>query len=369
MAVSITITPTYPIAGRKLTGAISLSGGGNYARIWCTDAPVGSALQKQLEAESVSRIQVFEGGTQDRWEFTPEVGGVYVLTSQEYQRGVNTTGGGWHGAPTNNPSETKIGSEAALSVQVGQRLAMALGGGADTATLAMHVFGNRIRPTTVADHGEKTPAILNANSPRAKIASLTPAVLTQVAAIQSMDVDLALGTLSTLITDFIDKYNAHRVTTSSSIHNAADSDNEIKDAFRSPTSPKGVVASVAECLRIVERHMRNDSGSGDGSASYHQLTSTNRIDWTNLVPEQLKAVPDISRALVAYGALVGAYEAHLTSIAVHGSVDVTNVLTSQSAFVSLHRAWADVIKIQSPTVPATANTGAALLLAHGCTEE
>lgn len=364
MAVTLTVTPTYPVAKRKLYATIGLTGGGNYARIWCTDAPQGSGLRGVLDEGVVSRVQVYEGGTVDRWEFTPDVGGVYVLTAQEYTRGASTTGGGYEDAPETAPSETKIGSESALTLRVGQRVLVKLGAGQDAAQLVTYVVDGTFRPTTLADHGEKSPAIVDANSPRAKYAALNATVQSFALTNSNATVSSVIGAVSTMVTDFIDKYNAHR-TLVGGVHNAADTVNVIADEFRLPASPKGLVTSIAECVRILERHMRNDSGSGDGSGSFHQVSSKDCIDWTNLIPEPMRAVPDVAQALVSFGAVVGAYEAHRVSLVVHGIADGTNSIGALSTFVSMHRAWADVVKAQSPTAPSTENSGAVLLLAYG----
>lgn len=360
MAVTITPSPTYPVQGRPAKIAVAVTGGGNYVRIWCTDAPLGSDLRAVLDDNAITRTEVFKGDAGTDWLFVPDKGGVYVLTAQEYTRGASTTGGTYVDSPGNAPSETKIGSETALTLQIGQRLTHQLGLGADTATLVLHVFDDTIRNTTLADHGEKTPAVIEGSTPRAKSAALATAVVTATEQLASTSATGILGTLSSVVADLVDNYEDHRV--SASWHNPADTDtdNEISEGYRLPNSPKGLVDSVQQCARMIDRHMRNNDGNGDDTAAYHLVSTVKYIDWANLLPDI--GVGEVGKALAVLGALTSAYESHRVSTTVHHTADTTNSLAARPKLVTLHEKFFEAIKANSPSAPATINSGAQVLI-------
>lgn len=341
------------------------TGGGNFVRVWCTDAPPDSDLKTQLTKLGASRVKVFEGDVSSdaekgtAFEFQPDNGGKYVLTAQEYTRGASSYGGGYAGDPNGYASETAIGSETSVSVVVGDRHEITMGVAPNTATLVLYVWDDRARRTAFDLHGETTPAIINPSSPKAATAAadatIVAAALALADATSGTLVSTIIGVPSSSLTNLITKFNAH--LTQGGVHASSDSDNSIAASFKSPTSPQAIARSAAEVLRKLDRHMRNDSGSGTGSASsvYHSASA----DWTNLL--QVLSAGDLGASLVATAEAWRAYEAHRMST-VHAASDTTNTLTALSPLLDLHRAFMDVLAQSNPTTPATQNSGTTRLL-------
>lgn len=362
MAVTIATSPTYPTTKAPARVTFILTGGGNFVRVWCTDAPEGSKLKTELTSTEQSRILAFEGGAADVWTFAPDKGGVFVFAAQEYTRGASAYGGGYKGDPRGYPTETKIGSESTLNtLRVGQRLEMPIGVKGDTATLVTWVWDINVRETSAALHGEVTPALVNPKSERARTAIALPTVtaaLDQLATVGNA-VTL-LGDASTIATNIIDKFNAHR--TQAGKHDANDADNVIAASFRNPSTEAAWKLSVAEILRMLDRHMRNDNSAGTGSAAYHKVGGIVLADWT----DGLVAGPpgDIPGVITALADAWRAYEAHRVNTLVHVASDTTNTLTALPKLHDLHRAWLAALQPTGLTVPATANSGAVVLI-HG----
>lgn len=367
MAVSFsTQTPTYATVNTGASVTFSLSAGGNFLRLWCTAAPDGAKLKSELDQSSAARVFVFEGDATATWKFMPDAGGVFVFAAQEYTKGATP---GFRGAYTGDPrgfeTETKIGSEASLSIQIGQRITQKLGVGSDTATLAIHVFGATIRATTFDVHGETTPFLLEASTTKAKTAVVDATVLSSLAALVAgggVAAATALGTLSSIADDIIQKFNAHR--SQATVHAANDPTNVISRAYESPTTPASLQRTVAEILRMLDRHMRNDDGSsaGTGGVAYHFVGSINRADWANALIAQPPG--DLTACIVGLSDAWRAYEGHRVNTGVHTSADTVNTLTALSPLLTLHKAFLSSIQATSPTPPNTANAGVVTLV-HG----
>lgn len=357
MAVSITTLPEYPTTKTAARVSFALSGGGNYVRVWLTDAPSASKYKAELTDQQAPRLKQFEGGVADKWDFRPDVGGSYLFAIQEITRGT-TYGGGYKAAPGypgsgSYPGEVLV-TESTATIRAGQRLEMPVGVGGDTAKLGLYVWDATIRATTVGVHGEVTPALLNPSSDKARAAIAASTVVTALAALSGVAAATALGTLSTVANNIIDKFNAHRVQ--GGVHAANDTANVISGSFKNASSPDALKKTIGEILKKLDRHMRNDDGNGTGSTSYH----TN-ADQTNT----LIAPPpgDIAGCVVALADAWRAYEAHrVQGGSVHSSNDTTNTLTALAALPDLHRAFLVQIQPASPTPPSTANSGVVTLV-------
>ncbi len=358
MAVTLASTPTYPVPNRVVRFTPTLSGGGNWFRIWVTNAPTGTQWRNDLDTTSAPRLEVYANDTVGQWEWTPTKGGVYVFKAQEYTRGSGGSGG-YQGAPSSAPSETKIGSETTISVYVGQRLTQTLGIAPDTATLALWVWNDTIRATSLVEHGEKTPSVTAPTSPKAITATLNSSLITAVAALANVSCTTALGTLSTVINDIIDNFNLH-TQLEAGVHDDPDSESPVQPSFRSPDSPEGTVRTMQEVLRRLELHMRTDAGTGTGTGDWHDVGAGIVADWANL--PVIKAPGNASQAMTAVGAAWAAYEAHRVSTAVHGIADATNTLDALPAILNIHRLFATAIQANSPTAPETVNGGVTLLV-------
>jgi hypothetical protein len=353
MTISITTSPSSPTVKTKCRVTFGATVG-NFVRVWLTVAPQKSKFTAELEQ---SRVLVHEADIAQPFAFEPDAPGRYVFTAAEITKGASVYGGGYRGDPKGLPTETIVG-ESEHSIAIGSRLEMPIGTGKDTGVLAFHVFGDTVRATTKALHGEVTPAIVNANSEKAKLASIDDDVTTALAALVNQPATTILGSPSGVASNIIATLNAHR--TQAGVHFSNDGDNIISTSFALANSPAALMQTSREILNKLDRHMRNDNGGGTGSASpdYHDGADSTAA---------LVATPpgEHAAAIVALADAWRAYEAHRVNSVVHDTADGTNTLTALPPLLNLHRRFLEVIQPLSPPAPPTANAGVVTLIGGG----
>jgi hypothetical protein len=80
---ALSTIPAYAPRGRKVSVIFTLTeSGSNFVRVWCTAAPLGSALRQKLDgdADPLNRVQVHQGqgGENHPWRETFDVGELSV---------------------------------------------------------------------------------------------------------------------------------------------------------------------------------------------------------------------------------------------------------------------------------------------------
>lgn len=367
---TLSTTPTRTLPGQtaRLEFTLTESASGtaaNWVRVWVTTAPEGSEWRGELDDVEGDRFLVYEGngGVGNKLVTTFAVGGKYTLKAQEYVKGTGY-GGGYEGAPDTYETETEAGSEATLTLYVGERLAFTLGYGEDTATLILYVFNDTITATTPSD-GEISPAVEegSASTQKAQIAADSSA--TAIAALAGVATSTAIGNPSTALNDILSKYNTHRA--SAVFHSAADTDNTVSTAFTSPTTPKGMSAAINEYRRKLDFHMRNAkytvSTPGDsdtGSQAYHAVGG-NRADLANLIEAPAAQESSVGSIMVLIADYWRAYEAHRVNTSVHSAADTTG-LTALSPLLDVLHDFNAALHDESPAAPPTAQTGVVKLV-------
>ncbi len=371
---TVSTVPTLVASGKKSRVKFTLTESNtNYVRVWCTAAPEGSGLGNKILAlgkiASAPRVQVFEGqgGADHPWANTFDKGGVYTLKAQEYTKG-NAWGGGYLNDPRGAPTETKVGSEATLSLLVGDRLTHQLGTGPDQATLVVYAWNDTIRRTSKATHGEDSPAIVNPTSERARAAAGKAAVLTQLGFLVDDTLTSLLGASSLLgvVADLQSKFDTH--LTFASRHDTNDTNNTIGTELSTTVSPDGFPAALALIARKIRQHLTNDSGSGAGSAAYHKVSGNEKADWLN-VPIMMSCTPETATALLSD--LVRSVYEHVggpgaPTVAIHGNnTTTTQVPATIGSLVELHRAFFTALALNAPTAVAGQGSLAAALASYG----
>lgn len=362
---TLTLDPTYPVPKTTVRVTFTPTGvGANFVRVWVTDAPTGSTYRKQLDKAATNQLMVFESSI-PVWETGVfDVGGTYVLSVQEYQKGgTNSYGGRYEGDPNTAISETPIGAASTLSVYIGQRVTCSLGFGADKAKLVLWCWNDTVRATSTAVHGELSPAIINPSSSRALAALNDTAVKSMLSQLDGGTISVLVGTPASIISDLVTKYEAHRIQ--GGVHSANDGANVISAGYKEAPSPSTYSQILTEIARKLRQHMLNDVGSAAVSPTQPGVNSgvfhgSAKVDWTNLPAVQ--AVGQLSEVFPVLGDLIRAYDAHRTS-AIHNSSDTTNTLdtTSHGKLVFLHRYFSAALAALTPTVPATKSSVAVLL--------
>ena len=361
MAITIAQVPTYPAPGRKVRVTPTAGAGGNFARVWLTDAPLGSELREKIAKATTARLELAATDSGKAFEFTPDVGGAYVCTVQEYTLGATAHGGAYEGDPDGYQTETKVGAESTVYLYAGERLEQTIGAGADTAKLVVWIWNATIRQTTIAEHGEATPALYNLSSDRAKTAALSTTVATALTALVGQTATATIGTLATVLDNMLAKINAH-MGMGATTHNAADADNDMGRVLDGASGIDGIVYVAQRMATALRYHMTNSAdGAAIGGAAYH-IVSTAKGDWANLPAFQ--SCGSLEQALSVIGSVWEAYEAHRVNTSVHGAADSTNTLSALGPLLGLHKAYAAVIRSMNPTSPASINSGTTLLV-HG----
>lgn len=367
MATTFTSAPALIAPGQKASLVFTLGGAGaNYVRVSCTVAPDGSALDKILKDTGASspRTQLYQGdaGAANPLVYTFDKGGTYTLVAQEYTKGATPGfGGAYEGDPRGAPEETEVGSPTTLTVYVGERVTMPIGVSPDTAELTLFVWNATICATTLASHGQVTPAIVNPATPRAKTAILDSSVVSALAALADVAASTAIGDVSDFVSNYITKFNAHIIRTTGSTHANADNDNGIPTALSAPPTPQSLTNFVTLALKALRQHEANDSGTGFGSATsdYHSTA-----DMTNQ-----PLVRGVSGPVDAYGALgelFRCYEAHRAlGTPVHGTADTTNTLATEAKLLAVYTAFNARLAASAPSPVSGENTASALFRAIG----
>lgn len=359
---SLSTSPTYLAAGKQARITVTLTESGtNFVRIWCTIAPTGSELALKLAAGSLNRVQVYEGdGGAKTWTTTFDKGGKYTFVAQEYTRG-SAWGGGYQGDDQGGLSETKVGSEASLTLHLGQAMEQKIGVGADTGTLVLWVWDGTIRATTIAEYGEKTPAIVRRSTARASTAADDANTAAALSALVGVGWSTAVGDITTLVAQIRTKQNAHNSLTSGSVHAGADTINVILSENAGAPTPTELATFVNDAIQKFRRHRLNDAELGTGSASYHSPSGNDTGDFTNM--PLFRSVGSLEEAYAGLADLWRAHEAHRVSTTAHGAADNTNSLPSISGTIlNVHRYFLASLAALAPT-SAPAESDAAVNLA------
>jgi hypothetical protein len=364
---TLATTPTYPVPERPALVVFSFSvGASNYVRAWCTVAPEGSELANRIAANRLNRALVYqdEGGTKHPWRVTFDRGGEYTFLVQEYTKG-NHWGGGYEGDPRGAPTETKVGTESTLTLHVAQRLTQELGTGPDRATLVLFAHNSRIRETTVATHGERSPAVIEPTSDRARVAALDSDVTTAIAALVDMTPATAFGTVGSVIDDFITKFVAH--AGSAVFHQNADSQTDLND-YKGATALPGIAKGLNKVRLRLRQHMENSKENDSANPEYALPGGIDIHDHNSLFFDMKNRLLDVTAdeknpatIFQASGDFYRAYTAHRTAT-MHESSDATNLLTALPQLFEVHHQFMVSLAALAPTAQPGQSAAAALLI-------
>lgn len=389
MAATITTTPTYPVPDKLVRIVINLSEPfANYARVWCTRGPDGSALQSRLTATDTSsanpsRILVYEGdaGNDHPWRHTFDNGGVYTLVIQEYLKG-NGWGGGYDGDTRGAPTETKQGNEATVSLYISQRLTQRLGFGDDTATLVVYVHNNTIVQTIAAIHGVDTPAIVDWTSEKAATgagAARNAAYNMIGATTQSALIGATTpGSFGALVDSTITSFVNHAENSGGTYHNTADQQTDLEEDYSGATSLGGLARAVNKLRTRLGQHMLNSKENAPSNPEY-VLPGAVTIhdggggagpffDLKNALLPITADENDPASIYAAFGDFWRAYEAHREAD-MHDTPDITNTLWPLEKIALAHKDFLTQIAALTPTAQAGQSSGAARLIGQGGFEE
>jgi hypothetical protein len=371
VAITLTTTPTYALPSDAVPLTATVNTAANFLRLWCVDAPVGSALRKLIDKSSAARVELAPPNAPTAGGFSPgvvfdaqlEVGGRYTFIGQEYTLGATMYGGGYSNAPDAFKTETPIGAEQTLTVDVGQRMTHRLGCSAyGTAQLLVYVWGGYIRETTMEIHRVVSPAIINASTPRALSSASASGVLTQLALFTDADVTTLVTNLQTLVNELTTDLPLHFTNDLAVYHGSADSDNgtEISDLPTQLSTPNAVSKAAAVLYSRFRNHMSNGA---TGASHYHR----NGADYAHaLICDPTPSEADMAYTFAIIADVVRCYEAHRVDVIPHLVADNNHpIVTALGPLLSLHRAFFDALASFSPTVAGGVQPGVVKLGSYG----
>jgi hypothetical protein len=351
MTVSITTEPTYLIPGKpaQITATAST---GNWVDVVLTSAPTASKWAKRLVDEERSEIQLWSSQEGIKQEFTFDVAGRYVCSLREITKGGVTFHGGYSNDPEGYRSETIVGTTS-YSFVVGQKMTASISVGRESGSLSLYVWDSTIQPTTVPEHGEKTPRI-DANTEKMKVAIATSGVVNALAALEGVAASTAASSFATVVNNIITKFNSH--ISGTSYHSTADTHNSVAGDFVGAGNTIGLTETLTQVATKMRNHMLNDAGTGYGigSAAFHSAG-----DWNNL--PAVTGASDTLTTGIMLASLWSSYEAHRVS-SVHVAGDTTNTCSGLPALLSVYRNVIAVVTAENPTAPDTDNPGATTLV-------
>lgn len=361
MTASVTTLPVAAIANRECKLVLTATVG-NFVRIWCTDAPPGSKLRSELDATGATQVSVASGDAGQQVSFTADKGGAYVFRVEEITKGASVYGGVYDTDPNKAPSEAIVGTPAVETLFFASALTCNLGVGSDTAELLLYVRDTQVIATTLDLHGVVSPTLRNTKTGMAKVAAESSAVRVAVLALVGVAVTV-LGDTESWLNSLLQRFNAH--LTQSGVHSANDTNNAVPTAFANASTTEAQKKTVSALRKSLDNHMRNDNPAattpGTGSAVYH-AGAGGEADWANaLLPA---GASDQLSLLVSAADAYRAFEAHRLSN-VHNSSDTVNVVTTPSALLALHVAFARQLATQSPVNPGNEHAAKSLLMSGG----
>ena len=358
---TVTTIPALVLPDKPTQLVFTANAGGNLVKVWCTSAPRGSKLREQLDASQSERVVVIsESDIGKRPQYTFDVGGTYVLQVEEFSKGAETYGGRYRNDPDGYRTESRLAINEA-SVNVLSLMQVEVGVSPDVANLQIYVSGDDILETTIATHGFSSPSILKQSTAKMRAVVDTPSVIAALEELGGSSATDAIGDLSAIVTDLIDKFNGHRVEVG--YHEAADNYELISASFRNPLTVASIARSLAACLQHFSNHVQNidpdpaaSHNHGPGTGAYHV---DNEADWRNL---PIAAGGNTMAACwVLASDLHRCFGAHLTS-EVHITPDDVWTLEPLPPLGELHTSILAELAALSPTTPPNEHAAKVLLV-------
>jgi hypothetical protein len=334
-----------------------LASGTNQVRVFAVAAPEGSEVRQQMDRATADRPRLHEGPVDVPWDFTPDRGGVYRFLVEELQV-QSASRAMFQGDPAGAP-QTEILATSTVVLRVGQRLQLPLGVSPNTAQLRVFVWGDTIRPTTVAVHGEATPAVVSPTTLTATNAASATDVLTAVAALANETADDVIGNPASVFSSLRTAYAAH--IANATPHAAADTHNTIGAGYAA-SNPSALIRAINRLRQQLRGHQDNLVDRSDPeSTPTAPHTSPDGINQylTAGAADAASAIPALVDAWMVY-------EAHrVTLSSVHSSADTTNTGPALSPLMTVHRRFFEALTATTPTVPPSINEGVSTLAQLG----
>lgn len=319
MAITISYTPTTPTPGTEVT--LAAEGLAGTLALWeLTSVPSLSDLE-------IGRLYDIAGDDTDA--FTPDVAGEYGVKCYDYRE--------------SGFAPPRFAADPAGAA--GKRLVATATGTVYVATtiqfpiVTVTGHGGTVEMTVLNDT-IKSATIVDTSSDLSRVAVLDSTVVAALAACVGVTVANLGNSIQTMTASMVNAYQAHRVTTSGSVHATADAVNAMTRAYPADAN---AIEFCLDQLNELRGRLTGHMDSGSSSARWHTDD-----DGKN----RLLIGPSADRAS-GYALMADiwrVYERHrvLTTFGldftVHTAADNTNSLPAAAPLTSLIIAYLDVIQ-------------------------
>lgn len=332
--MTVTCSPTYPVAGEEVTLTQTVTISGTPVTIEqpaysLTSAPPNSALSVGvLVGENDAQVSTI----------TPDVAGDYAFTVVAYDEFAAPPAYDGDGAGVVRKVVT---TSESYTLRVGEQMDLPIVALGHAVTLRLKVHNGTVTSSE----------LVSSTTDKAYAASQDAAVITKLAALVGVSASSIGPSLSSAITTFATAYNAHRV--SATAHPAGSGDNDTVNAFlpSQPYDQSQTIVQINQLRATVYAHL---TGASTNTISWHNADDTKNI---------IVAPPatDLASAIVLYADLWRVYEAHRVQIAApasHPATDAVNVLSAVDKLSDLIKTVLAYLASDTPTVPTGLEDGA-----------
>ena len=335
--MTVTCSPTYPVAGEEvtLTQTVTISGTPVAIELPAYDLtsfpPNSAASVGVLVDDSDTRIATF----------TPDVAGDYAFTVTAYDEFAAPPAYDGDGAGVVRQVVT---SSESYTLRVGEQMDLVIAALGHAVTLRLKVHNGTVTSSE----------LVSSTTDKAYAASQDATVITKLAALVDVGASSIGPALPAAITTFATKYNAHRVDATA--HPAGSGDNDTVNAYL-PTQPYDQSQSIVQLNQLRATLYAHLTGASTNTISWHNADDTKNI---------IVAPPatDLASAIVLYADLWRVYEAHRVQTAApasHPGADVTNSLSAIDKLSDLIKTILAYLASDTPTVPTGLEDGAVQL--------
>lgn len=368
MSLSVTLDPAIALPAKQVRLIVSGNTGTSVAAS-IVSAPTQSAFYSTVATPVDVRLDVAGRIGTPTICFVPDVSGVYSIAIRDISQARTLSGSGrrnsFQGAADGYVESSTL-QTLTYSFKVAERMATQVGAAGDYATLVLYIVDETITPTDLETYGEATPSLINTTSERARLASVSEAVQTKLAALDNITIGAALGSIPEILAELAIVSSEHLMSFGE--HQNADETGafELRRYRGTVTSGAGIISEANRVRSVLVRHMQNDSSDGPGAGLYH--SDVDGYGYPDLNLPLAGSAVDAQSARILIADMHRCYESHRVQIAnppSHLSSDTTNVLTALPAMLALDSAFLSFLASQSPTAPSESNAGAVAAIFSG----
>lgn len=332
--MTVTCSPTYPIAGDEVTFTQTVSVSGTTVTI---ASPAFNLTS--IPPDSLATIGLLTDASGELLStITPDVSGDYVFTVTAYDE--FSAPAAYDGDGTGQVRSVATTSES-YTLRVGE-----------TMDLPIDALGHSLTVRTKVHNAVITSAeLVDASTVKAFDASKDTAVIAKLAALVGVASNAIGPSLASAIAAIAIAYNAHR--TNATAHPSGSGDSDTVNVFYQ-TTPYDQSQTIAQANILRATLVAHMTGASTNTINWH-----NSDDTKNVIVAP--TATNLASAIVLYADMWRAYEAHrvqTASPASHPGADSTNTLAAIDKLSDLIKTVLAYLASDAPTVPSGVEDGA-----------